>query len=419
MTTRQYYINRAGVFLFCAVLLVFLIPAGVYAQNSDETDSEDVVPELIGSITPKRATQTSMLQFEVYADTSGGVIPTLRAANLPTGARFDDSGNGRGAFYWTPRGGQVGEFVVTFDAVYPPTAALAAPEGPQDVPILVSAYPLSHGLYRIAYDDGDSVKVTRDHTDHTPPLKIDMIGIPFAAPHRIVAAADGRIMEIVDVNTTCCNVSGCENCNNHVRIKHPNGEWTKYTHFKTGTVTGDAGLVVGQCVTAGTFLGWEGDIGHTSGSGSSNRDQVPCIYDVNDTLKDTTDVNEEKKCGIHLHFEVRANSATSKLRIPLICGISNNVYASSQKYEAAVCDPTDCTDWLDMAGLTYDGNTIEVLQASDSIRATTVMVTETASVAMFAGKRIILKPGFRASTNSYFHAMINDCNSVPSGCPPP
>jgi hypothetical protein len=34
-------------------------------------------------------------------------------------------------------------------------------------------------------------------------------------------------------------VTSCSSCNNYVWIEHPNGEWTKYTHFITNS--GDRG----------------------------------------------------------------------------------------------------------------------------------------------------------------------------------
>lgn len=57
----------------------------------------------------------------------------------------------------------------------------------------------------------------------------------------------------------------CQDHNNYVWIAHPNGEWTKYSHFRTGTVTTDQGWAVGDTVQVGQVLGEEGDVGRASG----------------------------------------------------------------------------------------------------------------------------------------------------------
>src|SRR5262245_28065994 len=54
----------------------------------------------------------------------------------------------------------------------------------------------------------------------------------------------------------------CQNYNNYVWIVHPNGEWSKYTHMATGSITGAPGnLSVGDTVLVGQPLGIEADIG--------------------------------------------------------------------------------------------------------------------------------------------------------------
>jgi hypothetical protein len=58
----------------------------------------------------------------------------------------------------------------------------------------------------------------------------------------------------------------CQSYNNYVWIRHPNGEWSKYTHMATGSITGPPGnLSVGDTVMVGQVLGVEADIGRASG----------------------------------------------------------------------------------------------------------------------------------------------------------
>lgn len=170
----------------------------------------------------------------------------------------------------------------------------------------------SNGLYRVPFSNGTNVFVSGDHFSHSPDFnEIDMHGEPNnnGEQYTIVAAAAGTIRAIVDSNAEPTSN------NNYVWIAHANGEWTKYTHFETGSVTA-RGLTVGAAVTAGTPLGFEGDVGQAGGE--------------------------------HLHFEVAvpddpANALDGggfiigQARVPLICGISGNVLYDGQTYVAAPC----------------------------------------------------------------------------------
>ena len=143
------------------------------------------------------------------------------------------------------------------------------------------------GTYRLPYADGTDVRVSRDFETHSPIGRYDLVG-QGEETYAIVAAADGWIRFIVDHNM----ISGGGN-NNYVWIEHPYpycqpagvtwpskpanygqtcipcqgicNEWTKYSHMSPNSTTIDAALSEGDWVTAGTFLGYEDDIGHASG----------------------------------------------------------------------------------------------------------------------------------------------------------
>jgi murein DD-endopeptidase MepM/ murein hydrolase activator NlpD len=161
----------------------------------------------------------------------------------------------------------------------------------------------SAGIYRIPYADGVDIRVTNDHHDHSPVNRIDMAGLQ--ANRQIVAAAAGTIRAIVDwhgnsnglgdglaadssgpqlgggddsLEHSCQDaldagnnripnsvvVGLCQQYNNYVWIEHPNGEWTKYTHMATGSVTAN-NWQVGDWIEVGEVIGVESDIGFASG----------------------------------------------------------------------------------------------------------------------------------------------------------
>ena len=178
----------------------------------------------------------------------------------------------------------------------------------------------SKGVYRIPYENGTNVKVSRDFEDHTPLGRIDMSGKDNASgEYKVVAAADGTIRFIVDNFSKQVDSSTDEPCtNNYVWIEHANGEWTKYSHMQQNSSTQKAKLKVGQFVKAGTYLGDEGKVGCAGGD--------------------------------HLHFEVGVPRATNPItttggfladndgskrnRVPRICSIAGGVFKSGETYEA-------------------------------------------------------------------------------------
>ncbi|GFE84154.1 hypothetical protein GCM10011487_61540 [Steroidobacter agaridevorans] len=123
----------------------------------------------------------------------------------------------------------------------------------------------SANLYRLPYADGTKIHVNRDFEDHDPPGKFDIVGRG-NGPYKIVAAAAGHVRYLQDSrdkqqnpqrfwrNTNACN-------NNYLWIEHADGEWTKYSHMRQWSSSGQAGLRVGDEVSEGQYLGDEGKVG--------------------------------------------------------------------------------------------------------------------------------------------------------------
>lgn len=176
----------------------------------------------------------------------------------------------------------------------------------------------SRGVYRIPYQNGTTVKISRDFLTHTPLGRIDMSGTG-GNEFKIVAAADGTIRFVVDSFSAQIDSGSGQPCtNNYVWIEHANGEWTKYSHMQKDSSTTKAKIKVGQKVKAGTYLGDEGKVGCAGGD--------------------------------HLHFEVGVPRATDPIttvggfladndgskrnRVPRICGISGGIFVAGASHEA-------------------------------------------------------------------------------------
>lgn len=121
---------------------------------------------------------------------------------------------------------------------------------------------VSSGLYRLPFADGTIVRVFDDFNTHRPLGRTDLFAVDGNEPYRVVAAADGRVMAIQDSYGEQQSGRAAALChNNFVWIAHPNGEWTNYSHLAMGSVTGKAGLKVGDEVKRGQYLGDEGAVG--------------------------------------------------------------------------------------------------------------------------------------------------------------
>lgn len=122
--------------------------------------------------------------------------------------------------------------------------------------------PRSAGRYRLPFADGTSVKIFDDFQSHRPRGRIDFYAVDGAKPYRVVAARAGTIVAIQDSYSEQQSGRPAAQChNNYVWIAHADGEWSNYSHLAHNSVTGKAGLKVGDRVKAGAYLGDEGAVG--------------------------------------------------------------------------------------------------------------------------------------------------------------
>lgn len=195
---------------------------------------------------------------------------------------------------------------------------LSAPSAGQQASASASA---SEGAYRLPFADGTTVEVFDDFESHRPVGRTDLFAVEGRQPYRVVAAAAGRIMAIQDGYSEQQSGRAASECrNNFVWIAHPNGEWTNYSHLAHGTVTGRAGLKVGDEVAAGTYLGDEGTVGcsmlnHVHFEVAVPRQDEP--VDAGGFLNDNTDA--------------------SRLRRPRFCGVAGEAVRKGERYRAVAC----------------------------------------------------------------------------------
>ena len=308
------------------------------------------------------------------------------------------------------------------------TGVAFAGRAPGAAAIPAAALPVSKGVYRIPFADGTRVMFGADHASH--PImrnRIDMQGIPSRGRYQVVAAADGWIDRIVDTNSTFCplppvadkpdpchgydgpSASCCvrndptcnASCvNNFVWIRHANGEYTRYAHLQTQSVT-DLGWREGNEIRSGEVLGLEGDVGFATG---------PHLHFEVAYPDDPADFVTR---GGALNDDADQDSAdfNHQNRIPYFCDYGFAV--GNETVAAAAC--RQACDEREIPGFEVGHAAIELLQADvrvETLSGVPHTVSSGAGEVFRAGQQVALRSGFHAAQGAYFSAAVGPCDTA-------
>lgn len=179
----------------------------------------------------------------------------------------------------------------------------------------------------------------------------------------VIAVADGEVVYVQN------GVVGYDEkvftAGNFVRIKHPNGYYTRYLHMVNNSIC----VKVGQKVKAGDKLGTEGNTGYSFGThlhfdvndGTNYVDPLPYLLGEkslgsnatnNETIEPTTNVTLHKGDKVTLKNAPLYGASTSKNKANTISGtyyvycdgiINNRVRITTSK------NNTVCTGWVNVS----------------------------------------------------------------------
>ena len=256
-------------------------------------------------------------------------------------------------------------------------------------------YEFSNGLYRIGYEDNVVINVYSDVYTHDPLGKYDIL--TSSNDPDIVAAAPGWIRWIEEDNFDDCHPGGDGNpcCwwkNNYVIIEHPNGEWTGYTHMQQWSST-NAGIAVGDWVTAGTPLGIEGNVGCST--------------------EDHLHFEISRPVGTGTPFDTSGGFLNGELLIPVTCGLlpNNPWLLAGQERTSSPCDDNCQTGWTVTNDVGYGEGFIARADEYVATSTSQEVIFESGCTAQFrAGDYIKMNPGFHVKAGSKFAAILRDCN---------
>jgi hypothetical protein len=317
-------------------------------------------------------------------------------------------------------------------ALFTATLLVAAAQSAYAQPAVV--LPTAKGVYRMPFANTTEVRVSNDHVDHSPQNRIDMSGSgnPTGAGGKyvVVAAAAGWIEYIAEDNNTFCPkaADGCDNyngptanccvrsdnscnsncINNFIWIRHANGEWSKYTHIQTNSAS-LFGRSVNEYVTAGTPLGYQGDVGIATGPHLHFEVARPDSVDLSDDANPLGLSANNLPSG-WLNDNDGYAGVDRQNRIPVFC--QQGFLSSGAEYTAAACD--DLCGAIDstVSGTIAD-DSIFHKQASNSIgtSGSGFQVNAGGGASLTAGSRVTLSPGFSVAETGSFTASTGACDT--------
>ncbi len=277
---------------------------------------------------------------------------------------------------------------------------------------------LSKNIYRMPYQNGESITVSQDYVGHgsTPAGNTGPMDMNSSSnPSIIVAAAPGRVIALNDSRNDCGCHANFGPCANIIDILHDNGEMSRHLHIQQNSASVFAGLSVNDCVVTGQIIAIEGDVGWTCSNSTSER--LPVVGTCINTLPDPLIT---PRCGRHLHWEIR-DLDTDEFVNPITCGITGWIYQDNGNYVPANCTTAGCPTDVAVPSVNLNGlGSWQVVQADNDITADDVQVQNSASMVMHAGNSVRLLPGVAVLPGGHFRAEIGPCNTTSGlGCPPP
>ena len=190
---------------------------------------------------------------------------------------------------------------------------------------------------------------------------------------------------------TCLGGADGEGPNNYVWIRHENGEWTKYTHFRTNSVV----VNVNDDVVAGQKLGVEGDVGVASGQ--HVHFEVAEIDDISAIGAQGWLNDNDGVAGVNI-----VN------RVPTFC--EHGLLKQGDRFNVVKCSDTCGLAAESLSGVITASNSPRLVQATDEVTSDAT-IQAGGGVTLRSEGRVTLTPGFRAAGGSDFAAMIRNCDS--------
>ncbi|WP_304344044.1 M23 family metallopeptidase [Chryseobacterium koreense] len=116
-------------------------------------------------------------------------------------------------------------------------------------------------IYSLPFETGKTQLVYQGYNGKFSHQKINALDFNLKTGEKIFAAREGKVIEVVDHNTSSCANISCAKFNNNIVIMHSDGSFADYAHLKYKGAT----VKIGDVVEKGQLIGFSGNTGFSNG----------------------------------------------------------------------------------------------------------------------------------------------------------
>jgi murein DD-endopeptidase MepM/ murein hydrolase activator NlpD len=125
----------------------------------------------------------------------------------------------------------------------------------------VTKSPDKNYVYDLPFKKGSSFRMFQGYNGRFSHAGENSLDFTMPEGTEIVAAREGKVVEVVQNNTQSCPRPECEKYNNYIMILHPDGSFANYVHIKYN----GARFKPGDEVKKGDVIAYSGNVGYSSG----------------------------------------------------------------------------------------------------------------------------------------------------------
>jgi len=115
--------------------------------------------------------------------------------------------------------------------------------------------------YYLPYNTGEEYVMSQGYNGEISHQNQNALDFTMPIGTSILAARDGVVVEVVDINTKNCASQDCKVYNNYIQIYHSDGTFGEYAHLKENGAT----VKVGDRIKVGELIGYSGNSGWSTG----------------------------------------------------------------------------------------------------------------------------------------------------------
>ena len=116
-------------------------------------------------------------------------------------------------------------------------------------------------IYDLPFGKGKSFQLFQGYNGTSSHLNENALDFPMPEGTEVLAAREGRVVQVIQNNTQSCPQEECKKYNNQILIMHADGSFACYAHIKYN----GSNVKLGDLVKKGDVIAYSGNVGWSSG----------------------------------------------------------------------------------------------------------------------------------------------------------